>query len=168
MTLVLVIEDDTSVRAAVHTWLERRGMDVLAVGSGAAGIEHLEKFAIDLAVVAIFMPDMDGLEIIRRFSQRTPRVPVIAMSGFLPDDRYETAPDFLGMAGKLGAAFCLRKPFGANQLMAAIEACLDAPVQEAGHVAMVMSSGEWIGGEPRNAPVSVRATGEGIPEVCPP
>jgi CheY-like chemotaxis protein len=151
MTLVLVIDADPSVRTAVHDCLEHRGIDALVVDNGAAGIEHFEKLAIDLAIVDIFMPDIDGLEIIRRFSQRTPRVPVIAMSGFLSQDLYATAPDFLRMAGELGAAFCLRKPFRPNQLTAAIDACLGSPLEEAGHDALVMSTGERIGGKPRKA-----------------
>jgi CheY-like chemotaxis protein len=151
MTLVLVIDADPSVRTAVRACLEHRGMDALVVGNGAAGLEHFEKFAVDLAIVDIFMPDIDGLEIIRRFSQRTPRVPVIAMSGYVSHDLYATAPDFLRMAGELGAAFCLRKPFRPNQLTAAIDACLGSPLEEARHDAPVMSTGPRIGGKPRKA-----------------
>jgi CheY-like chemotaxis protein len=130
MTLVLVIDDDPSVRTVVRTWLERRGMDVLVADSGPAGIEHLDTFAVDLAIVDIFMPDMDGLQIIRRFSRATPRVPVIAMSGLLPRGRHPNAPDFLSMAGRLGAAFCLRKPCPPDRLIAAIAACLVTPHEE--------------------------------------
>jgi CheY-like chemotaxis protein len=151
MTLVLVIDDDQSVCAAVHAALQRRGIGVIVADNGATGVRYLETFAVDVAIVDIFMPDMDGLEIIRTFSQRTPRVPIIAMSGLLARDRYETAPDFLRMAGMLGAAFCLRKPFPPHQLMTAIEVCLGAPLDEPSHDAMAISNGEHIGGERREA-----------------
>jgi CheY-like chemotaxis protein len=151
MTLVLVIDADPSVRTAVRACLERRGMDALIADNGKAGLAHFETFAVDLAIVDIFMPDIDGLEIIRRFAQRSPRVPVIAMSGFVSHDLYATAPDFLRMAGELGAAFCLRKPFLPNQLTAAIDACLGSPLAEAGHDALAMSTGKRIGGKSRKA-----------------
>jgi CheY-like chemotaxis protein len=155
MTLVLVIDDDPSVRTVVRTWLERRGMNVLVADSGPAGIEHLDTFAVDLAIVDIFMPDMDGLQIIRKLSRATPRVPVIAMSGFLPCGRHPTTPDFLKMAGRLGAAFCLRKPCSPDRLMAAMAACLGAShdhedlVQAPSRHALIeISSSERRGREP--------------------
>jgi CheY-like chemotaxis protein len=156
MTLVLVIDDDPSVRTVVRTWLERRGMDVLVADSGPAGIEHLDTFAVDLAIVDIFMPDMDGLQIVRRFSRATPRVPVIAMSGLLPRGCHPTVPDFLGMAGRLGAAFCLRKPCPPDRLIAAMAACLGAPQEEredliqaqSRHALIEISSSERRGGKP--------------------
>jgi CheY-like chemotaxis protein len=156
MTLVLVIDDDPSVRTVVRKWLERRGMDVLVADSGPAGIEHLDTFAVDLAIVDIFMPDMDGLQIVRRFSRAIPPVPVIAMSGLLPRGRHPTVPDFLGMAGRLGAAFCLRKPCSPDRLIAAMAACLGAPRAEREDPAQApsrnalieISSSERRGGEP--------------------
>jgi CheY-like chemotaxis protein len=161
MTLVVVIDDDPFIRTVVRTWLERRGMEVLVADSGPAGIEHLETFAVDLAVVDIFMPDMDGLQIIRRLSRAIPRVPVIAMSDFLPPGHHPNAPDFLSMAGRLGAAFCLRKPCPADRLIAAMAACLGAPQEEredpihedliqvpSRHALIEISSSERRGGKP--------------------
>jgi CheY-like chemotaxis protein len=132
LTLVLIIDDDPSVRTLVQTWLEPRGIDLLVVDVAPAGSEHLETLAVDLAIVDICMPDMNCLQIIRMFSQRTPRIPVIALSGF-PSCNRRAEPDFLRMAGSLGAAFCLRKPFRPDRLLAAIGACLDAPHEEPRH-----------------------------------
>jgi CheY-like chemotaxis protein len=148
MPLILVIDDDQSVRTAVHGLLEHRGVDVLVADSGASGIRHLQTSAIDVAIVDVLMPDMDGLEVIRTLSRRTPRVPVIAMSGFLTHDLHGAAPDFLRMAGRLGAAFCLRKPFRPGELVAAIEACLGMPLGEPGHDAAAMSTKARSGREP--------------------
>ncbi len=131
MALVLIVDDDPSVRAVVRAWLKQRGMEVLVVDSGPAGIDHLETFAVDLAIIDIYMPEMNGLRIIRRLSRAVPSVPVIAMSEVPLHGHRATAPDFLGMAGRLGAAFFLRKPCRPEQLTAAIEECLDVP--RAGH-----------------------------------
>jgi CheY-like chemotaxis protein len=166
MTLVLVIDDDQSICSAVQTALQQRGIDVLVADNGATGVRYLETFAVDVAIVDIFMPDMDGLEIIRTFSQRTPRVPIIAMSGLLSRHRYGTTPDFLRMAGMLGAAVCLRKPFLPDQLMTAIEACLGAPLAEPGDHAVSISRAERAGGErPKALHISSRAAGVGSLEV---
>jgi CheY-like chemotaxis protein len=156
MSLVLVLDDDPSVRTVVRTWLERRGMDVLVADCGPSGIEHLEAFAVDLAIIDIFMPDMDGLQIVRRISRAIPRVPVIAMSELLPRGRHPSAPDFLGMAGRLGAAFCLRKPCPPDRLIAAMAACLGTPHEEHDNLVQVpsrdalieISSGERRAGKP--------------------
>ncbi|MGA2129488.1 MAG: response regulator [Xanthobacteraceae bacterium] len=151
MAVILVIDDDQSVRTAIRALLEHRGIDVLVADSGAAGISHLDTSAVDLAVVDIFMPDMDGLEIIRTLKQRNPGLPVIAMSGFLARDSHRVAPDFLRMAGLLGAACCLRKPFQPHQLMAAIDACLGLPIGTPRHRAPLMSTAERIAEELQRA-----------------
>jgi CheY-like chemotaxis protein len=152
MALILVIDDDHAVRTVVHALLERRGMGVLVAAGGAAGIGLLETCVIDLTIVDIFMPDMDGLEIIRTFRRRTPKMPIIAMSGAASRDCYgAAAPDFLEMAGRLGAACCLRKPFRPHQLMAAIETCLGALPGEPRHDARETSIGQRMAEESRTA-----------------
>jgi CheY-like chemotaxis protein len=152
MALILVIDDDHSARTAIQALLQSRGVDVLGAASGAIGIRHLETSAIDLAIVKIFMPDMDGLEIIRTLRRRTPRVPVIAMSGAASRDcRGAAAPDFLEMAGRLGAACCLRNPIRPHQLMAAIETCLGALPGEQRQDARETSIGQRIAEESRTA-----------------
>src|SRR6185295_7430313 len=99
--------------------------------SGRLGIETFERHSFDLVMVDIFMPGMDGIETIKHFRKRAPAVPIIAMTGFrFRDSSKDRAPDFLGMAAKLGAAYCLRKPFGPQQLNTAINACFG---ERAGH-----------------------------------
>jgi CheY-like chemotaxis protein len=151
MTTILVIDDDRFVRATLRALLEDRGIDVVLAENGAIGISYLETIAIDAAIVDIMMPDMDGLEVIRTFNRRASRMPVIVMSGSLPGDRYDTAPDFLRMAGMLGATVCLRKPFRPNDVMVAIEACLGAPLAAPTHDAEAIPSGGHIDGRHRSS-----------------
>jgi CheY-like chemotaxis protein len=75
----------------------------------------------DIVICDICMPGMDGLETIREFHRYDPDVPVIAISGFT---FRHSAPDFLTMATKLGAAFSLPKPFRPPELLQAVQACL--------------------------------------------
>jgi two-component system response regulator (stage 0 sporulation protein F) len=77
-------------------------------------------------LIDIFMPDMEGLESIRIFRGRAPAMPIIAMSGIMFRQHHGSAPDFLGMATRMGATFCLHKPFRLKELLQAIAHCLPA------------------------------------------
>ena len=125
MARVLVIDDDKSVCAAIEALLRYQDCIAILAESGSVGARTFEDSQFDLVMVDIFMPGMDGLETIKGFRERAPTVPIVAMSGFrFRNSCMAPAPDFLGMAIKLGATYCLQKPFGPQQLMAAITACL--------------------------------------------
>ncbi len=128
MTRILVIDDDFSVGVAIQTLLGHQGCDVVLAQSGHHGTEAFETSRFDTVMVDLFMPGMDGLETIAGIRQRAATVPIVAMSGFRFCDASGSSPDFLDMAAKLGASYCLRKPFGPQQLMAAINACLEQTV----------------------------------------
>lgn len=130
MNRILIIDDDTSVRASIMTSLEQEGFNVVAVDDGRAGLAALESATFDLVVVDIFMPGMDGLETITALRQRAPLVPIIATSSFMFRDSATPAPDFLAMATKLGAAYSLHKPFRAGELIGAVQACLRPSLPE--------------------------------------
>lgn len=125
MPRVLVIDDDKSVRMAIEALLRHQDWVAVLAESGPLGVRTFEASHFDVVMVDIFMPGMDGLETIKGFCKRAPTVPIIAMSGFrFRNSSTAPAPDFLGMAAKLGATYCLQKPFGPEQLMTAINACL--------------------------------------------
>lgn len=124
MKRILVIDDDNSVRLAIKTLLRHQGCEAVLAESGHAGAKVFETAVFDAIFVDIFMPGMDGLQTIQGFRERAPTVPIVAMSGFKFRDSLGPAPDFLAMAAKLGATYCLRKPFGPAQLMMAVNACL--------------------------------------------
>ncbi len=124
MTRVLVIDDDYSVGAAIQLTLARQGYDTVHVPDAHAGVQAFDD-RVHLVMVDIFMPGTDGLETIKDFRERTPTVPIVAMSGFRFRNFVPPVPDYLNMAAKLGATFCLRKPFAPEQLMTAINTCLD-------------------------------------------
>ena len=125
MTRVLVIDDDRSVGAAIQMMLARQDCDTVVAQDAHAGVEAFESSKFDVVIVDIFMPGPDGLETIKGIRERAPTVPIVAMSGFKFRNSMASAPDFLGMAAKLGATFCLSKPFALQQLMAAVNSCLN-------------------------------------------
>jgi CheY-like chemotaxis protein len=122
---VLVIDDDAFVGAAIQMMLDREGCDTVHAAGADVGIKAFESSSFDLVMVDLFMPGMNGLEIIAIFRQRVPMLPILAVSGFRYRDTMDPGLDFLGMAASAGATVCLRKPFSRRQLMAAVHASCD-------------------------------------------
>jgi CheY-like chemotaxis protein len=120
MTRILVVDDDPLICSSMRIWLEAKDFEVVLANGARPGLKALERATFDVMVIDIFMPDMDGLESIKTFHQRAPRVPIIAISGVMFRDHLGPAPDFLGMSTHLGAAYCLRKPFKPKDLLQAI------------------------------------------------
>jgi DNA-binding response OmpR family regulator len=125
MTRVLLVEDDPSVGAAIRMILNHEGCDTVHALDATIGMRAFESSRFDLAIVDIFMPEIDGLKAIAGFRRRSPTMPILAISGFRFRDSMGPGMDFLVMAAEAGAAVCLRKPFAPRQLMAAVHASLE-------------------------------------------
>jgi len=123
---ILVVEDDASVGAAIQIMLARHGCDTVLAADGYAGLEAFKASAFAAVIVDIFMPGLNGLEVIKAFRQQSSTIPILAICGLRFRDTMGSGLDFLGMAAKLGATACLRKPFTSQQLMAALTLSRDA------------------------------------------
>jgi sigma-B regulation protein RsbU (phosphoserine phosphatase) len=100
---LLIIDDDDVVRASVAAYLEDSGFSVLQASNGDEGLALYESEAPDLVICDLRMPQVDGLELIRRINALETDVPVIVMSGAgVMADAVE--------ALRLGAADYLIKP----------------------------------------------------------
>ena len=128
MARILVIDDDPAVRAAMQMVLERDGLEVNAVGDGPTGIKLVAAEDFDLLLVDLFMPGMDGLETIRQVHRHKPGLPIIIMSGLSFASTGAQPPDFLAMAGRLGAVGNLKKPFRPRELLAVVAEGLETSV----------------------------------------
>jgi PAS domain S-box-containing protein len=108
--VVLVIDDDMSVRQIVAKMLASLGFSVIDAAGGRQGLRVLEQRAREIALVLLdmTMPDMDGEETLRAIRKLSP-VPVILMSG------YGESEAMLRFASQRLAGF-LQKPFTAQQL----------------------------------------------------
>lgn len=70
MAVVLVVDDDNHIRQLISLYLKQEYLDVIEAGNGLEAIEKLEQEPIDLAIVDIMMPKLDGIELtkeIRRY-----------------------------------------------------------------------------------------------------
>jgi DNA-binding response OmpR family regulator len=120
VTRVPVIDDDASVGAAIQMTLVREGCDAVHAPDADAEIRAFESSRFDLVVVDLFMPGMDGLQIITEFHRRAPMPSILTVSGFRFRDSIDPGLNFLSLAARVGATICLRKPFSPHQLIAAI------------------------------------------------
>lgn len=114
MSTVMIIDDDAAVRAALRRSLEHEGYRVLEATEGKEALAMLETERPNLVLTDIYMPEMDGLEVVAQVRKRRPDATVVAMSGggVLP------ARLVLEPAGALGAAAILQKPFSMDELRA--------------------------------------------------
>lgn len=82
---ILLIEDNPTTRRLVRSALEPKGYEVAEATTGELALEAIERRAPDLVLQDIILPDMDGFELIARLRARltTPRVPILALTGFL-------------------------------------------------------------------------------------
>lgn len=124
MAKILIIDDDSAVRATIQLLLERAGHSVVAASDGRKGLALFEADDFDLVFLDIFMPGMDGFETMRLVHQQQRRIPIIVISG--NPVQSGSGPDFLTMATKLGAVSSLQKPFKPAELLAAVTGCLAA------------------------------------------
>jgi two-component system response regulator (stage 0 sporulation protein F) len=127
MSRILVVDDDTLVLLTIQTLLVNGGFEVVAVDRARKALAALECGQFDAIVVDMFMPEMDGYRAIKEFQRLAPGIPVVAMSGIVfRESSGGRAPDFLGMAAKMGATRALTKPFKRAELLEAIHACVEA------------------------------------------
>src|SRR2546430_4592169 len=79
MERILVIEDDALLRGAIRIVLESAGYEVLDAADGDAGLRLHREQGADLVVVDLYMPERDGLEVIREVRAEAPQSKIIAM-----------------------------------------------------------------------------------------
>jgi PAS domain S-box-containing protein len=82
---VLLIDDENLVRSTLRRAIERSGAEVLSAERGSEGLDLLRAQPdIGLVLLDLAMPDIDGMEVLRRLRKVNERVPVYLMTGFLP------------------------------------------------------------------------------------
>jgi DNA-binding response OmpR family regulator len=122
MARVLLVDDDHALRGAVRVVLEGAGYEVIEAADGDAGLRLYREQGADVVLVDVFMPERDGLEMIRALRVAIPRPKIIAMSG----GGRIGFDDVLTAAAAFGAARTLRKPFAPSELLTAIRDLLEA------------------------------------------
>lgn len=100
---LLVIDDEAMVRDSMVAYLEDSGYEVIAVSSGADGLNALAEQSVDLVLCDLRMPNIDGLQVIQQIKDRDYNIPVIVVSG-------AGVMDDVVQALRLGASDYMVKP----------------------------------------------------------
>ncbi|HEY1710738.1 MAG TPA: response regulator transcription factor [Rhizomicrobium sp.] len=122
---VLVIDDEPPIRRFLRTSLGAQGYIVLEAEDGKQGFAMLQRNAVDVLVLDLGLPDMDGLDLLRRVRESGSAVPIIVLSSRTDETGKVTALD-------LGADDYVTKPFGVDELLARIRAAVRHRLQQEG------------------------------------
>jgi two-component system response regulator AtoC len=120
---ILVVDDDTEVRETLSSVLLDEGYVVEAVKSGKEAIRASETAYFDVALIDMELPDMKGIEILRRLKEKHPGMVQIIITGF---PSLENAVK----AVNEGAHGYVLKPFNIGELLKIIRKRLDAKATE--------------------------------------
>jgi two-component system KDP operon response regulator KdpE len=113
---ILVVDDEQPLREFIRKNLAARGFNVHTASNGLEALALFNTQALELIILDLMMPGMDGLETTRRIRQSSP-VPIIILTA-LSEERDKVA------ALDLGADDYLTKPFGVEELLARVRAVL--------------------------------------------
>jgi two-component system, OmpR family, KDP operon response regulator KdpE len=114
--VVVLIEDEPQIRRFLRATLTGQGYRLFEAASGADGLVEVNSRQPDVVVVDLGLPDMDGLEVIRRLREWS-AVPIIVLSARGQERDKVTALD-------AGADDYVSKPFGAGELLARVRVAL--------------------------------------------
>jgi len=113
---IALVDDDQNILVSISMSLEAEGFDVTTYTDGVKALEGLADHPVDLAILDIKMPRMDGMELLNRI-RRNSQIPVIFLTS--KDDELD---ELLGL--RMGADDYIRKPFSQRLLLERIRALL--------------------------------------------
>ena len=119
---ILIIDDELAIRRFLHTVLSSEDFSLHEAENGHAGLAAAAAFKPDIILLDLGLPDLDGIEVIRRIREWS-LVPIIVLSVREHENDKVAALD-------AGADDYLTKPFGVGELLARIKAALRRSLQE--------------------------------------
>jgi DNA-binding response OmpR family regulator len=132
MSRILIAEDEERISSFVDKGLRAAGYSTVVVGRGDEALERALGGGVDLVLLDVGLPGIDGFEVLRRLRERNTVIPVIMLTA-----RTQVADTVAGLDG--GASDYMPKPFKFDELLARIRLRLrDAGAQ----VATVLTRGE--------------------------
>jgi two-component system, NtrC family, response regulator HydG len=118
MSVILVVDDDAPTREALATGLKKVGHDILVAASGAAALEEVRRHPVDLAIIDLKLPDMEGTELFGALRILRPEAIAIMISG------HATVNDAVA-ALKKGIYDFITKDFRMNELRKVVSKALE-------------------------------------------
>lgn len=129
---VLVAEDEERLRKIVRTYLQREGYEVLEAKNGQEAIDLLDEKAVDLVILDVMMPEVDGWSVLRHLRSESD-TPVIMLTA-----RGDEEDKLFGF--ELGAEDYMTKPFSPRELMARVRVAMKRRAKRAADSFVQMGS----------------------------
>jgi CheY-like chemotaxis protein len=120
MGTILIVDDNERLRATLDRALSQAGYLTMTAADGGVALRMLMDVEVDLVITDIYMPEMDGIELLSRILDRMPHAKVIAMTAGGSLVREELLDD----ARMLGAVRVISKPFTTDELMEVVRESL--------------------------------------------
>jgi len=111
---ILAIDDDENIRKVIAAILEDEGYSVESVGTAKEAIEKTKRKFYNVALIDIRLPDMEGIELLTKFRDTTPRIRKIIVTG------YPTLQNAVDAVNR-GADAYIVKPFDVKKVLNTIE-----------------------------------------------
>lgn len=122
---VLVVDDEPAIRRFLRTSLDAQGFNITEAPDARTALAMMGRNTVDVLVLDLGLPDMDGLDVIRTLREKGSSVPIIVLSSRSDEVAKVRALD-------LGADDYVTKPFGVDELLARIRAALRHRLQQQG------------------------------------
>lgn len=122
-TRILVVDDDENIRKVLVAILEDEGYDVESVGTAKDGIEKTRKKFYNVALIDIRLPDMEGIELLTKIKDTTPKMRKIVITG------YPTLQNAVDAVNRGANAYIL-KPFDVEKVLQTIQEQLKKQQEE--------------------------------------
>ena len=101
---ILLVEDDEFYLSLIKEWLQTPDNTVLTTHDGHEALSICQNQVVDLIITDVFMPGMDGIELIKKIRLHHPTILILAISG------KSRKLDFMKAAAKFGATTTIQKP----------------------------------------------------------
>jgi len=140
---LLIVDDEKNILLTLKRALEVEGYSCEVAGGGKVALDVFVAKPVDAVVMDVRMPDIDGLEVLKRMKEIRPFTPVVMMSGH---GSFDTAVS----ATKLGAFTFLPKPIDREQLLVSLRNALGAKArdEELADLKSQLGSFEMVGKSP--------------------
>jgi two-component system KDP operon response regulator KdpE len=122
---MLVVDDEPAIRRFLRTSLDAEGHQVTEAETGAEAMKLVGRSNLDAVILDLGLPDMDGLDVIRKIRESGSAIPIIVLSSRSDEAGKVTALD-------LGADDYVTKPFGIDELLARLRAAQRHRLQQQG------------------------------------
>ena len=132
---ILIVEDDESISLGLRMNLEAEGYEVALAADGEEGLTRASSGGVDLVILDVMLPKVNGFEVVRRLRAQQDTVPVIMLSA-----RGAEMDKVMGL--ELGAEDYITKPFSLAELLARVKAVLRRDGLSRKHVEAVVQAGE--------------------------